>query len=73
VLEAAVLGLPDDDLGERIAAWVVLAPDSELTDDALVQHVATLLAPHKRPRVVTRVDELPRNALGKVQKRRLLP
>ena len=73
VLEAAVLGLPDDDLGERIAAWVVLAPGSDLTDDELVQHVATLLAPHKRPRVVTRVDELPRNALGKVQKRRLLP
>jgi malonyl-CoA/methylmalonyl-CoA synthetase len=38
-----------------------------------MQHVADLLAPHKRPRVITRIDELPRNALGKVQKRRLLP
>jgi acyl-coenzyme A synthetase/AMP-(fatty) acid ligase len=73
VVEVAVLGLPDDDLGERIAAWVVFAPDSDLTDDALMQHVADLLAPHKRPRVITRIDELPRNALGKVQKRRLLP
>ena len=72
VVEVAVLGIPDDDLGERIAAWVVIAPGSDLTDDALVQHVADLLAPHKRPRVITRVEELPRNALGKVQKKRLL-
>jgi acyl-CoA synthetase (AMP-forming)/AMP-acid ligase II len=70
VAEAAVLGLPDDDLGERIAAWVVLT--DEVDDDALVQHVAGHLAPHKRPRVITRVDALPRNALGKVQKQRLL-
>ena len=55
-----------------IAAWVVIAPGSDLTDDALVHHVADLLAPHKRPRVITRVEELPRNALGKVQKKRLL-
>ncbi len=72
VLEAAVLGLSDDDLGERIAAWVVIAPGSPLSDDELVQHVADLLAPHKRPRTITRVAELPRNALGKVQKKRLL-
>jgi malonyl-CoA/methylmalonyl-CoA synthetase len=72
VVEVAVLGIPDDDLGERIAAWVVITPGSDLTDDVLVQHVADLLAPHKRPRVITRVDELPRNALGKVQKKRLL-
>lgn len=71
VLEAAVLGLPDDDLGERIAAWVVIAPDAGLADDELVQHVADRLAPHKRPRAITRVAELPRNALGKVQKKRL--
>ncbi|MEY4226080.1 MAG: hypothetical protein RL190_837 [Actinomycetota bacterium] len=72
VLEAAVLGLPDDDLGERIAAWVVIAPSASLADDELVQHVAGLLAPHTRRRVIPRVAELPRNALGKVQKRRLL-
>ncbi|MFM9124945.1 MAG: AMP-binding enzyme, partial [Actinomycetota bacterium] len=58
-LEAAVLGLPDDDLGERIAAWVVIAPDAGLADDELVQHVADQLAPHKRPRAITRVAELP--------------
>ena len=71
VAEAAVLGIPDDDLGERIAAWIVLAEGAEVDDDALVQHVADHLAPHKRPRVITRVESLPRNALGKVQKARL--
>ena len=39
--------------------------------DELAAHVASLLTPHKRPRVVRFVDELPRNAMGKVQKARL--
>ncbi|HEX4655727.1 MAG TPA: AMP-binding protein [Mycobacteriales bacterium] len=69
VAEAAVLGEPDDDLGERIVAWVVT---HEAVDaDALIEHVAQKLAPHKRPRTVRFVDALPRNTLGKVQKTRL--
>jgi len=70
VQEAAVIGAPDDDLGERIVAYVV-ADDSVSADD-LIGHVATTLAPHKRPRVVQFVAELPRNAMGKVQKSRLV-
>ncbi len=70
-MEAAVLGIADDDLGERITAWIVVASDSDLTDDVLVAHVATLLAPHKRPRIINRVDALPRNAMGKIQKTQL--
>ena len=66
VAEAAVTGQPDDDLGERIVAWVVCADPT--TADALAQHVATTLAPHKRPREVRFVDALPRNPMGKVQK-----
>jgi fatty acid CoA ligase FadD36/malonyl-CoA/methylmalonyl-CoA synthetase len=66
VVEAAVTGEPDDDLGERIVAWVVTAEPT--TADALTQHVATTLAPHKRPRDVRFIDALPRNAMGKVQK-----
>jgi len=69
VAEAAVLGEPDDDLGERIVAWVV-AHDS-VDADTLAAHVARTLAPHKRPRAVRFVDALPRNALGKVQKKLL--
>jgi fatty acid CoA ligase FadD36 len=50
---------------------VVLAPDGHVQEDALVDHVAMHLAPHKRPRTITIVESLPRNALGKVQKQRL--
>ena len=69
VTEAAVLGVPDDDLGERIVAWVVV--HDAVDADALSAHVAQALAPHKRPRDVHFVDTLPRNALGKVQKKLL--
>lgn len=66
VVEAAVIGVPDDDLGERIIAYVVT--QSTVSVDELVQHVAAQLAPHKRPREVRFVNELPRNAMGKIQK-----
>lgn len=69
VAEAAVMGLPDDDLGERIVAWVVTR--EAVAADALVAHVAGRISAHKRPREVRFVDALPRNAMGKVQKRRL--
>jgi malonyl-CoA/methylmalonyl-CoA synthetase len=69
--DAAVTGEPDDDLGERVIAWVVLDAGAEASEDELIAHVAALLAPHKRPRVVRFLDQLPRNELGKVQKRRL--
>ena len=67
VVEVAVIGVPDDDLGESIAAFVVT--DKPVTDSTIINHVASTLSAHKRPRRVVFVDELPRNALGKVQKR----
>jgi malonyl-CoA/methylmalonyl-CoA synthetase len=70
VAEVAVTGEEDPDLGEKIVAWVT--PDGDKPDPAeLIDHVATQLAPHKRPREVRFVDELPRNAMGKVVKKRL--
>jgi malonyl-CoA/methylmalonyl-CoA synthetase len=69
VTEAAVLGVPDDDLGERIVAWVVTSEPVGAAE--LTAHVAGELSAHKRPREVRFVAELPRNALGKVQKHRL--
>lgn len=68
VAEAAVLGRPDTDLGERIEAWVVLRPEASAAREDLVAHVVALLSAHKRPRVVHVVDALPRNAMGKVLK-----
>ena len=52
-------------------AWVVLEPGASASAEQLTDHVAAELAPHKRPRVVHFLAELPRNELGKVQKRRL--
>jgi malonyl-CoA/methylmalonyl-CoA synthetase len=71
VAEAAVTGEPDPDLGERIVAWIVPAKGSRPPEQELVDHVARLLAPHKRPRVVRYLDQLPRNDMGKVMKRDL--
>ncbi|OBI31326.1 acyl-CoA synthetase [Mycobacterium sp. E1386] len=70
VREAAVVGLPDPDLGQRIVAFVVGAED--LNADQLINHVAQELSVHKRPRQVRLVDTLPRNAMGKVLKKQLL-
>ncbi len=73
VAEAAVTGEPDDRLGQRIVAWVALRPGSEATGTELQDHVAALLAAHKRPRDVRFVPRLPRNEMGKVVKSALTP
>ncbi|MEU3776291.1 AMP-binding protein [Streptomyces sp. NPDC032472] len=69
VSEAAVVGVPDADLGQRIVAFVVAegVTGAELTD-----FVAAHLSVHKRPREVRFVASLPRNAMGKPQKKLLL-
>ncbi|KWV31031.1 acyl-CoA synthetase [Micromonospora rifamycinica] len=69
VREAAVVGLPHPDLGQQVTAFVVA---DGVTGAELVDFVARQLSVHKRPRVVRLVDALPRNALGKVQKKRLV-
>jgi len=68
VSEVAVVGVPDDDLGQRIVAFVV--GDAEPAD--LIDYVAQQLSVHKRPREVRIVAALPRNAMGKVLKKELL-
>lgn len=71
VIEAAVTGEPDPDLGERVVAWVVPGSDPPPGEAQLANHVAGLLAPHKRPRTVHFVAALPRNEMGKVCKNEL--
>ncbi len=75
VLEAAVVGLPDGDLGEVVGAAVVLRPGGAVDPAALTRFVAERLADYKAPRTVRLVPALPRNPSGKVLRdevRRLL-
>jgi fatty-acyl-CoA synthase len=69
VVEVAVVGLPHERWIEAIAAVVVLKEDVD--PDALIAFAKGKLAPHKVPKSVHRVDELPKNASGKVLKREL--
>ncbi|MFM9369701.1 acyl-CoA synthetase [Streptomyces sp. Da 82-17] len=72
VREAAVTGEPDPDLGERVVAWIVpYDPARPPGATELSDHVAAQLSPHKRPRVVRYLAELPRNDMGKIMKRAL--
>jgi fatty acid CoA ligase FadD36 len=68
VREAAVVGTPHEDLGEQVTAYVVAGG---VAADELIDFVARTLSLHKRPREIRFVSELPRNAMGKVQKRLL--
>jgi fatty-acyl-CoA synthase len=71
VLEAAVVGRPDDRWGEVPVAFVVLRPDAIGTADALLDHCRAQLARYKVPKEITFLDALPRNPSGKVLKREL--
>lgn len=66
VVESAVVGLPDDDLGERVHAFLVVNADIDL--DELSTHARSQLASFKIPKGFDFIDALPRNAMGKVQK-----
>ncbi|MFE6197847.1 acyl-CoA synthetase [Streptomyces sp. NPDC057838] len=69
VAEAAVVGLPDERWIEAVTAIVV--PRGEVTEKELIEHVRERLTPYKAPKRVVFVDELPRNASGKILKREL--
>jgi len=69
VEEAAVIGVDDEQFGQRLKAFVV--PRTDVDEDALKQHIKSNLAGYKVPREIVFLDELPRNATGKVVKREL--
>lgn len=66
VAEAAVIGVDDEQYGQRLAAFVVLEPGAGVTPDALKQHVRDNLANYKVPREIAVLDELPRSSTGKI-------
>ena len=71
VLESAVIGVPHPDFGEAVTAVVVPRPGAVLDESRLLAHLKTQLANYKVPKRVHVVDDLPRNAMGKVQKAHL--
>ena len=68
-----MVGVADDEFGQRLAAYVVRRPNGELDEDGVRSYVREHLARHKVPRDVTFVDELPRNTTGKLLRRELRP
>jgi acyl-CoA synthetase (AMP-forming)/AMP-acid ligase II len=71
VVEVAVIGVDDEEFGQRLKAVVVLRDGASVTEDDIKKHVKANLAGYKVPREVEFVDELPRTSTGKVLKREL--
>jgi acyl-CoA synthetase (AMP-forming)/AMP-acid ligase II len=72
VAEATVLGVDDEQYGQRLVAFVVLAQVESASVDILKQHVRDNLANYKVPREIVVLDELPRSSTGKIARRDLL-
>ena len=71
VSESAVFGVPHPDFGEGVAAAVVAKPGAQISEAALIEAMKGRLAGYKIPKRIVILDELPRNAMGKVQKNAL--
>ena len=71
ISEASVIGVDDEQFGQRLAAFVVLNVGASATPDLLKQHVRENLANYKVPRDITILDELPRSSTGKIVRREL--
>lgn len=69
--EVAMIGVPDADFGQRLRAFVVMAEGADVSVEEIKAHVKANLARYKVPREIVFLDELPRNATGKVLKREL--
>jgi long-chain acyl-CoA synthetase len=71
VLECAVIGVPDDDWGESVKAFVVLKPGSVTTEQEIIDVAKQNLASYQKPRSITFIDALPKAPTGKILKREL--
>lgn len=69
--DVAVIGIPDEEWGERVAAIIVRKADASSTADAFIQFCKERMASFKAPEIIEFVDELPRNAMGKILKKDL--
>jgi acyl-CoA synthetase (AMP-forming)/AMP-acid ligase II len=71
VVEVAVIGVEDEEFGQRLKAFVVTVAEAEVSEEELRAHIKANLASYKAPREIEFLDELPRNATGKILKREL--
>jgi acyl-CoA synthetase (AMP-forming)/AMP-acid ligase II len=71
VVEVAVIGVEDEEFGQRLKAFIVAAEEAEVSEEELKAHVKANLAGYKAPREFEFLEELPRNATGKILKREL--
>ena len=70
ILETAVIGVPHDDLGEEVAAVVVLKEDADIETAAIQAYVKQRVAPYKYPRIISITQEpLPKSGTGKILKK----
>ena len=69
VLETAVIGIPDDEWGESVKAYVVLKPGASTTEEEVIETARANLASYQKPRSVEFIDELPKAPTGKILKR----
>jgi acyl-CoA synthetase (AMP-forming)/AMP-acid ligase II len=71
ILDAAVVGGPDERWGEVVVAFVVRRPGHEVSEDSVVEHCRQKIASYKRPREVRFLDALPKLPNGKIEKFKL--
>jgi acyl-CoA synthetase (AMP-forming)/AMP-acid ligase II len=71
IADAGVVGVPDPDFGQRLAAFVILKEGAQASPEELKAHVGASLARYKVPRDFEFVDSLPRTSTGKLQRRKL--
>ena len=69
VLETAVIGIPDDEWGESVKAYVVLKPETRATEQEIIDEAKKNLASYQKPKFVEFIDELPKAPTGKILKR----
>jgi len=72
IKEVAVFGLPDKEVGEEVAALIVLNNGEKIEISTIQDYVKSQLAPYKYPRIIKILDEMPRGPLGKLSKKYLI-